>query len=161
MLRVDDLRRRRQAVHCVNGFFGVIAVGLFANGSYGQGWNGVHTLVKGDALQSINAAAPDAIAQFAKLTGDGWVDQGVTGIFGKLFGAAYNDSGQLMAEFTGAMTCFIVVGFLAFLWFKVTNAFVPLRSKREDEIQGLDVPELGAEAYPDFQVTDKGSPMID
>ena len=28
------------AVHGVNGTFGVLCVGLFANGSYGAGWNG-------------------------------------------------------------------------------------------------------------------------
>jgi Amt family ammonium transporter len=160
VLRVDD-PVGAVAVHCINGFFGVVAVGLFANGSYGQGWNGVHKLIKGDAIQTLSAAAPDAVAQLAKLTGDGWADQGVTGLFGKFFGAAYNDGGQLTAEFTGAVTCFVFVGALAFVWFKLTNFFVPLRSKREDEIQGLDVPEMGAEAYPDFQTNRHSTPTFD
>ena len=29
------------AVHGVNGMFGVLCVGLFADGAYGDGWNGV------------------------------------------------------------------------------------------------------------------------
>jgi Amt family ammonium transporter len=38
---------------------------------------------------------------------------------------------------------------------------VKIRSKRDDEIKGLDIPEMGAEAYPDFQITDRTSPKID
>lgn len=35
------------AVHGANGFWGVLALGLFADGSYGDGWNGVPGTVKG------------------------------------------------------------------------------------------------------------------
>ncbi len=35
------------AVHGLNGFWGVLALGLFADGSYGDGWNGVPGTVKG------------------------------------------------------------------------------------------------------------------
>jgi len=35
------------SVHGVNGFWGVLSLGLFADGSYGDGWNGVPGTVKG------------------------------------------------------------------------------------------------------------------
>lgn len=35
------------AVHGVNGLWGIIALGLFADGTYGDGWNGVSGTVKG------------------------------------------------------------------------------------------------------------------
>ena len=34
------------AVHCVNGAWGVLSLGLFADGSYGDGWNGVPGTVR-------------------------------------------------------------------------------------------------------------------
>ena len=54
-LKVDD-PVGAIAVHGVNGTFGVLAVGLFANGSYGAGWNGsdsegIKGLFWGDAGQ--------------------------------------------------------------------------------------------------------------
>jgi ammonium transporter len=35
------------SVHCVNGLWGVLSLGLFADGSYGDGWNGVEGKVTG------------------------------------------------------------------------------------------------------------------
>jgi cytochrome oxidase Cu insertion factor (SCO1/SenC/PrrC family) len=46
------------------------------------------------------------------------------------------------------------------LFFKVQSKFMKLRPTAEDEMQGLDVPEMGVEAYPDFELTDvNGNPI--
>jgi Amt family ammonium transporter len=45
-LKVDD-PVGAVAVHGVNGFWGILSLGLFADGSYGDGWNGVAGTVKG------------------------------------------------------------------------------------------------------------------
>jgi Amt family ammonium transporter len=113
------------SVHGISGAWGVLSIGLFANGSYGAGWNGIQI--------------------------------GVTGAFGMLFGSPANDWSQLGAQAVGASTCLLFIGLFSLLWFKVSNFIVPLRSRREDEIAGLDLPEMGAECYPDFHLTDKGS----
>jgi Amt family ammonium transporter len=100
------------SVHGMCGAWGVLAVGLFADGTYGSGWNGV--------------------------TGN------VTGLF-------YNGNwGQLMAQIAE-----VVVG-LAWAWgvmwviFKVAKRVMAIRVSEEVEVQGLDLPEFGSLAYPDF-----------
>lgn len=149
------------SVHGVNGAFGVLAVGLFANGSYGAGWNGVHKLVKDGAVQVItNDATPETLTKYSDLVAQGWVDQGVTGILGPMFGAAYSDGSQFLAESCGLIANVVFVGSFAWVWFKFSNKFIPLRSEQADEIAGLDVPEMGVEAYPDFQLTDRTSPPV-
>jgi Amt family ammonium transporter len=135
-LKVDD-PVGAISVHGVSGAWGVLSIGLLANGSYGAGWNGIHTVAKDGS------------------------EMGVAGAFGTLFGSPANDWSQLGAQAVGAMTCLIFIGLFALLWFKLSNFIVPLRSKREDEIAGLDLPEMGAECYPDFHLTDKGASRSD
>jgi Amt family ammonium transporter len=96
------------SVHGVCGAWGVISLGLFADGRYGEGWNGVSGPVRG------------------------------------LF---YGDPGQLGAECIGALTCFVWIGTVTFVAFKVLGLFMRNRSAAEDERQGLDVPERGIEGY--------------
>ena len=62
------------SVHGVNGLWGVISVGIFANGEYGAGWNGVvrdefvkqygsdgvRGILYGDASQLVDAVASTA-----------------------------------------------------------------------------------------------------
>jgi len=102
------------AVHGVCGVFGVLAVGIFANGSYGAGWNG----------------------------------SGSTGVSGIIKG----DWGQLGAQALGAGVIIVVNGLLSYTFFKLQNKFTKggIRSSAEDEIQGLDIPEMGVYAYPEF-----------
>jgi Amt family ammonium transporter len=149
------------------GAWGVLSVGIFANGSYGQGWGGVHKLLK-DGVWTIinNDGAAATLKKYAEMTGTdtklgGWTDVGVSGILGPLFGGPSADYSQFMAQFIDVCTCAIFVCGFSYVFFKLSNLVVPIRSKRADEILGLDGPEMGAEAYPDFQLTDRTSPPVD
>ncbi len=162
-LKIDD-PVGAVSVHGVSGAWGALSVGLFANGSYGAGWGGVHKLVKDGVLKVVlNQGAASAV-EYNQLAGSGWSDMGVTGAFGKLFTRdrnVVNDWSQLSAQCVGTLTCLVFVGAFACLWFWISNRLVPLRSRREHEIAGLDLPELGAECYPYYQLTDKGSSRME
>lgn len=111
------------SVHGVNGVWGVISVGLFANGKYGLGWAGVER-----AAYDKNPAV---------------LEDGVRGLF-------YGDASQLLAQLLDAGVV-VVFGFvMAYVWFKLSNLITPLRVPEEVEVQGLDGPEMGALGYPDF-----------
>ena len=112
------------SVHGVNGLWGVISLGLFANGKYGAGWNGV---ARDKFISDPNGYGYD----------------GVRGLF-------YGDSSQLMAQLLSAVTV-VVFGFVVgYILFKLTNMITPMRVKKETELAGVDVPEMGALGYPDF-----------
>ncbi len=99
------------AVHGVNGLWGVVAVGLFADGTYGDGWNGVS---------------------------------------GGVRGLLYGDGGQLIAQLVSVATI-AVFGFgLSYAFFRFQDRVQGIRSGEADEIGGLDLPEMGTLAYPDF-----------
>ncbi len=109
------------SVHGVNGTWGVIALGIFANGKYGAGWNGV--------------VREDYVTKY-----------GSDGVRGLLYG----DSTQIFAQLTGVATVLLFGGMMALVFFKVSNLILPLRVSKEDELQGLDIPEMGALGYPEF-----------
>jgi Amt family ammonium transporter len=102
------------AVHGVNGLWGVLALGLFADGSYGDGWNGVPGTVKG------------------------------------LF---YGDASQFLAEAIGGLTCIVFVFVSFYVFFRIVEATMGNRVSPEVELEGLDMPEMGAIGYPDFVLT--------
>jgi Amt family ammonium transporter len=110
------------SIHGAGGLWGLVALGLFANGKYGHGWNGV-------------------VRQ-----GTGVFADGLDGVRGALYG----DYGQLAAQLLEAA---VLAGFgfvTAYAWFKLSNRITPLRVSPEVEVQGLDLPEMGAMGYPDF-----------
>jgi ammonium transporter, Amt family len=101
------------SVHGVNGAWGILALGLFADGTYGDGWNGVPGAVKG------------------------------------LF---YGDAGQLGAQTIGIVTNIVAVGALTYVAWTIIGLIVGgHRVSAETEELGLDIPEMGALAYPDTQ----------
>ena len=109
------------SVHGVNGIWGVLSVGLFANGKYGAGWNGV--------------ARPEMIEKYGS--------DGVRGLF-------FGDASQLRAQLLDSAVV-IVFGFvMAYVWFKFSNLITPIRVSKEVELEGLDGPEMGCLGYPDF-----------
>ena len=115
------------SVHGVGGIFGVLCVGIFSSGEYGAGWN----------LTTAGSAAKAS---------------GVTGI---LYDGSLGFK-QLLAQGIGALViCTVFVG-LAYAFFSIQNKVMKggIRSKAEDEIQGLDIPEMGVLAYDNLQVNE-------
>jgi ammonium transporter, Amt family len=111
------------SVHGVNGLWGVLSVGIFATGSYGAGWNGV-----------VREAYVSAY--------------GSDGVRGLLYG----DFSQFIMQ---AIDCAVVAVFgfvMAYIWFKISDLITPIRVSAETELEGLDGPEMGAIAYPDFPI---------
>jgi len=107
------------SVHGFCGILGGVCVGLFADGTYGAGWNGI--------------GAASYMGQAGK---------GVTGLF-------YGDSSQLVAQLIGAAVCAAWAFGATFAVFKVVNAIKPMRVGAAAEQEGLDVPEFGLLAYPE------------
>jgi len=68
------------------------------------------------------------------------------GLFGAKKGMA-----QLMSQFTGVIAIGLFTFIFAFVLFLIIKAVMGLRVSAEEEIEGLDIGEHGAEAYPDFQ----------
>ena len=103
------------SVHGTNGLWGVISVGLFADGksNYGGSWN--------------------------------TVSGSVTGLF-------YGDASQLVAQLIGVAT---LVGFVFSFSFAINwiiDAVVGQRVAPKAEMEGLDLPEMGALGYPEFEI---------
>ena len=105
------------SVHGTCGAWGVLALGLFADGTYGIGWNGV----------GANST------------------HGVRGLL-------YGDPGQLGAQLVHVFIGFIWAWGLGWLLFTVAKRYMKIRVSPEAEIEGLDMPEFGMLAYPDFVV---------
>ena len=111
------------AVHGVGGIYGVLCVGIFADGSYGKSWN---------ALDRV------------------WTkEHGVTGLWSGDWGNGFK---QLAAQGIGALVLMTVIFGLAYSFFKIQNKLTKggIRSTEADEIAGVDMGEMGMVAYPEF-----------
>ncbi|RAK09346.1 ammonium transporter [Halanaerobium saccharolyticum] len=71
---------------------------------------------------------------------------------GLLFGGGVS---LLITQIIGVVTVFIWAFGLGFALFKVIDAVIGLRVSEEDEIEGLDYSEHGADSYPDFMINVK------
>ena len=113
-LKLDDVVGAI-SVHGANGIWGVIAVGLFADGksNYGGAWNGV--------------------------------SGSVTGLF-------YGDMGQLVAQLIGVATLVGFVFTFSFVINMILEAVWGQRVTAKIELEGLDIPEMGALGYPEFVI---------
>jgi Amt family ammonium transporter len=118
VLKVDD-PCGAISVHGYCGWLGAVCVGIFADGTYGAGWNGV-----------------------GAATYLGKAGQGVTGLL-------YGDWSQFILQLAGATLCAFYAFGLTFVVFKFVNAVKSIRVSEEVELEGLDVPEFGGLAYPD------------
>lgn len=120
-LRIDD-PVGAISVHGVCGGFGVLCVGIFANGRYGAGWN----------LTDAGAAAEAA---------------GVTGLVTDV-GLGLR---QLASQGIALVTIG-VMALVAYAFFRVQDAVMKggIRPTEEDELAGLDAVEMGVLAYPEF-----------
>jgi Amt family ammonium transporter len=118
VLKVDD-PVGAISVHGTCGLWGVISVGLFADGTsnYGGSWNGVNG--------------------------------SVTGLF-------YGDPSQLVAQLIGCATLVGIVFTLSYVLNWVVDVMVGQRVGAQSELEGLDLPEMGALGYPEFQLVTAG-----
>ena len=101
------------SVHGACGAWGVVSLGLFADGTYGDAFNGVPGTVRG---------------------------------------LLYGDAGQSLAQVIGPLANLLFIFGASWLFFKALDMVMGLRVAPEVEIEGLDLPETGALAYPDFSL---------
>jgi Amt family ammonium transporter len=118
VLKVDD-PCGAVSVHGYCGWFGAVCVGIFADGTYGSGWNGV------------------GATSYLGHTG-----QGVTGLI-------HGDTRQFICQLLGATLYAVWAFGLTFAVFSVVNRVKSMRVAQESEEEGLDVPEFGMPAYPE------------
>jgi len=121
VLKVDD-PCGAVSVHGYCGWLGAVCVGIFADGTYGSGWNGV-----------------------GATTYLGKAGQGVTGLI-------HGDVSQFLTQLGGATLLAIYAFGGTYVVFKIVNSVRSMRVSEESERSGLDVPEFGMMAYPEDAV---------
>jgi Amt family ammonium transporter len=118
ILKVDD-PCGAISVHGYCGWLGAVSVGIFADGTYGAGWNGVGT------------------ASYL-----GQAGQGVTGLL-------HGDTRQFLCQLMGATLYAIWAFGATYVVFWCVNRAKSMRVAPEVEEEGLDVPEFGMAGYPE------------
>lgn len=118
VLRIDD-PCGAVSVHGYCGWLGAVSVGIFADGTYGAGWNGV---------------GPTGYL--------GHAGQGVTGLI-------HGDARQFLVQLMGATIYALWAFGGIYVVFSIVNKIRSMRVSPEVEEQGLDIPEFGMHAYPE------------
>ena len=99
------------SVHGIGGVWGLLSIGLFADGTYGN----------------YSLAKPYATGLFY---GGGW--------------------GQFIAQAISCVVVFVWAFGIGYIVFKLMDKAFGVRVTPAEELQGLDIPEHGTPAYPDF-----------
>ncbi len=107
------------SVHGYCGWLGAVCVGIFADGTYGAGWNGI------GAASYLGTAG-----------------QGVTGLL-------HGDTRQFVTQLLGATLCAVWAFGATLVVFSVVNKIKAMRVTRDVELEGLDVPQFGLPGYPE------------
>src|SRR5919106_520777 len=110
------------------------------------GFNAASTLAATDVQFAIVATNKYGAGWNLTTAGEAGSGVGVTGLI-EDFGLGFR---QLVAQTIGVVVIWTVMLGLAYLWFKLSDKITPIRSKEEDELVGLDLPEMGVVAYPEF-----------
>jgi Amt family ammonium transporter len=118
VLKIDD-PCGAISVHGFCGWLGAVCVGIFADGTYGAGWNGV------GASSYLGHAG-----------------QGVTGLL-------HGDTRQFLCQLFGATLCAVWAFGTTYAVFWVVNKVKSIRVAPEVELEGLDIPEFGFKSYPE------------
>ncbi|MFZ0296409.1 MAG: ammonium transporter [Candidatus Sulfotelmatobacter sp.] len=121
VLKIDD-PCGAISVHGYCGWLGAVCVGIFADGTYGLGWNGV------GATSYLGHAG-----------------QGVTGLL-------HGDTRQFLCQLMGATLYAIWAFGLTYGVFSVVNKVKSMRVAPQVEEEGLDYPEFGMGGYPEDAV---------
>ena len=74
----------------------------------------------------------------------------VAGIFGTLIVAVTNPDVTFQAQFVGVVATAIFVSAVSALIWLAMKYTIGIRCSADDELQGLDIAEVGVEAYPEF-----------
>ncbi|HEY4233577.1 MAG TPA: ammonium transporter [Lacipirellulaceae bacterium] len=139
VLKVDDCVGAI-SVHGVNGLWGILSLGLLADGTYGAPWNGVHLFKLTDGTFKV---ITDLVATPPPT---GAAEQGVTGLF-------YGNPNQFWAECIAGIACFTYLAIISWVVFTVTGMLSGgIRVSPQVELEGVDIPEMGVEGYYGFQM---------
>jgi Amt family ammonium transporter len=99
----------------------------------------------------------------AGLLADGTSNYGGSwnGVTGNVTGLFFGDPGQFVAQIIGVVACFVYVGGLSYIFFRIVDRVIGMRTTPEAELGGLDIPEMGAWGYPvDFPGTGPAFPLV-